>query len=485
MSNTPNPHYTRREFARLAGASLLTAALLPSAAWAEQRNDVSFQRGPYNEAFWHRHFDAERYSAGFHYHHGKQHDLLQLTKLADHEKVDHYFDKSVHDFVAEGKARTGPSMELYAPYTAMMAWKLFRCIDWTHVHHEQTYDIMASQAISWPDKKKWTDRAVRYYLDKMPDVARSIAPLEITMRRAAVMSKPYFTYYRNYYPRSNGEAWIAHWWHPAIYEAQMIAGNDSEQEAAVKATDDTMFAQVYPHRPLRMVLSRELMPRYSRMSPESANIFDNLHMLHGFAFDIMAYEGWSPTQKRDELYRVIAAMAYQPGDEKYVRKFETPYPDLDPRVYQPWMQTFDGEMSRIMKEMMQEMMPLMMPGISDSDKEAVMAQMRLKMMPGFQEGEKAGSLHDALMEVYPQMRMMPGGMEPGKTPQMMVDAMLAGYQEKHGAMLDIGGWPMPSEPSLPPMPAQPVLPAESAVLVPDALAGPAPLPRLAGKERAS
>jgi hypothetical protein len=32
-----------------------------------------------------------------------------------------------------------------------------------------------------------------------------------------------------------------------------------------------------------MVLSREIMPRYSRMSPESANIFDNLHMLHGIA----------------------------------------------------------------------------------------------------------------------------------------------------------------------------------------------------------
>lgn len=204
-------------------------------------------------------------------------------------------------------------------------------------------------------------------------------------------------------------------------------------------------------------------------------------MLHGFAFDIMAYEGWSPAQKRDELYRVIAAMAYQPGDEKYVRKFTTPNPDVDPRVYQPWMQTFEGEMSRIMQEMMAEMMLLMMPGISDTNKAAVMAQFKMKMMPGFQQGEQAGSLHDALMAVYPQMQMMPGAMEPGQTPQMMVDAMLKGYSEKHGAMLDIAPYLMPAEPSLPPMPAQPMLAPETTAIVPDAMIGPAPLPATKGR----
>jgi hypothetical protein len=131
-----------------------------------------------------------------------------------------------------------------------------------HQHHEQTYDIMASQRVPWNKKKEWTDRAVKYYLERNKAVARSVAPLDITMRRAATMMKPYCMYYRNFYPKFNSEAWVAHWWHPAIYEAQMIADNtDGGQEAALKEVNRIMFDEVYKNRPKRMVLSRELMPR--------------------------------------------------------------------------------------------------------------------------------------------------------------------------------------------------------------------------------
>ena len=57
-------------------------------------------------------------------------------------------------------------MEYYGPYTARAAWTLYRAIDWTHMHHEQTYDIMADKGIPWSKKKEWTDRAVWYYLTK-------------------------------------------------------------------------------------------------------------------------------------------------------------------------------------------------------------------------------------------------------------------------------------------------------------------------------
>ena len=83
---------------------------------------------------------------------------------------------------------------------------------------------------------------------------------------------------------------MAHWWHPAIYEAQLVGGNGSNQEVMVAQTNKTMFNQFFAVRPERMVLSREIMPRYSRMSPETANIFDNLHMLHGITYDIMLYK---------------------------------------------------------------------------------------------------------------------------------------------------------------------------------------------------
>ena len=213
----------------------------------------------------------------------------------------------------------------------------------------------------------------------------------------------------------------------------------------------TMFREVLVDRPHRMLLSREIMPRYSRLSPESANIFDNLHMLHGIVYDILAYEGWTRDQKRAELYRFIDAMSYQPGDEKYVRKFSLPHPDADPRIYYDWMKTPEGEMNRIMREMMQEMMPVMMPGgMPPEMHERMMAQFQMKMTDGLQEGEIPGSLHDAMMKIMPDMQMDPETMGPGKTPHKMVEVMLEGWERKYGDMPDVEPYPMERQPVPPP-----------------------------------
>jgi hypothetical protein len=204
-----------------------------------------------------------------------------------------------------------------------------------------------------------------------------------------------------------------------------------------------------------MLLSREGMPRYSRLSPESANIFDNLHMLHGIIYDILAYEGWSLKEKRAEIYRVIKAMAYQPGDEKLAGKFKLPKPDMDPRRYELWMQGFEGEMNRIMMEMHQEMMPLMMPEgkeMSHEMHEKMHAQLRMKLTPDMQEGEIEGSLHDAMMKLMPDMKMDQEGMKAGNAPQKMIDAMLKGWQEKYGSLPDIEPIDMSQDPSAPSLP---------------------------------
>jgi hypothetical protein len=416
----------------------------------EQRNEVSYLRGPYNTAFFDRHNRAFRIGAALHFSHARQHDVLLKTPLSEHERVDAGFDAESVDFAVKLKARTEPSQEMYAPYMARAAWRVFRAIDWTHQLHEQTYDIMASADISWDRKAEWTERSMRYYLEKN-DVAFSPAPLDVTMRRAAVMMKPYFTYFRNYYPKSNNYFYAAHWWHPVIYEAQMIGGNDAEQERAVEETNKAFYSDVLNDRPQRMLLLREAAPRYSRMAPEVANAFDNLHMFHGIVYDILAYEGWTIEQQRDELYRVIKALSYQPGDERLARKFTVPRPEMDPRVYEDWLKGTEGEMSRIMMEMHEEMMPLhlpegktMTPEMHHRMQEAV----KMKLKPGMQEGETSGSLHDAMMAVMPDMKTMPGMDRPGVTPQMMIDAMLRGWMEKHGNMPEVPPMPMDTEPSL-------------------------------------
>ncbi len=420
----------------------------------EQRDRVSYLRGPYNWAFYDRHNGAFSNGAAIHFAHGLQHDVLELTDIDDHGRVDVRTDARYVDMVFD-PPQTEPSMELYGPYIARALWQLYRAIDWTHMHHEQTYDILSDPDIAWHRKQEWTRRSVEYYLHQH-DIPRSPAPLDITMRRAAVMMKPYATWFRTHYPRSNNFFYYAHWWHPAVYEAMMIAGNDDEQDTVVSQTDNTGWNIVIHDRPLRMLLSREIMPRYSRLSPASANIFDNLHMLHGIAYDILAYPHWTIEQKREELYRVIQAMSYQPGDEQYARKFTIPHPDMDPRVYEPWMKSVEGDMNRIMVEMLEEMMPLMMPpgeSMTPEMHQQAMEQLRLKLTPGLQQGEQPGSIADALRTVMPNMQMDPTSSEPGATPQKMIDAMLAGWQEKYGDLPDVEPWPMDREPQAPPRPA--------------------------------
>jgi hypothetical protein len=415
-----------------------------SSMHVEPRNQVAHLRGPYNAAFFNRHHDAFARGAAFHFAHGKQHDVLELTPMDRADHWDRFFEaESVA--VLLNPSRTEPSMMMYAPYVGRGMWKLYRAIDWTHMHHEQTYDILSDRSIPWDQKQSWTDRAVSYYL-KYDSLARSPAPLDVTMRRAGVMMKPYFGAFRNNYSRSNNLFYVAHWWHPAVYEAMMIAGNGPQQEEALAQLDEVMFQQVLGNRPQRMLLSREIMPRYSRLTPESANIFDNLHMLHGIAYDILAYEGWTLEQKRREMYRVLEAMSEQPGDRELARKFPIPDPEPDPRVYADWLKGPQGEMSRIMMEMLEEMWPHMSPDGSGRVPGEVMDQVRMKLTPGMQDGEIEGSLHDAVMQIVPDMQMNPQMMEPGVTPRMMIDAMLQGWQDKHGDMPDVEPWPMDAEP---------------------------------------
>ncbi|RIK99326.1 MAG: hypothetical protein DCC71_20425 [Proteobacteria bacterium] len=372
---------------------------------------------------------------------------MQLTPLARHAEVDTRTDA---DYLAalERPPLTDPHMMLYGPHVGQAIWKLYLAIDWTHQLHEQTYDILMSERVPWQEKARWTERTVRNYLARQPGIARSPAPLDVTMRRAGVMMKPYFTLFRNRYPASNDFFYVAHWWHPVIYEAVMIAGNDAEQDESVLATH-ALTEQVLAERPQRMLLSRENMPRYARLSPAAANVFDNLHMLHGIAYDVLAYEGWSIEEKRREIERVVAAMAEQPGDEQLARRFDLPYPGMDPRRYADWMRPAEGAMTRMMLEMLEEMWPMMSPDGAATPPAEVVEQAKKKLAPGLQPGEIDGSLMDALKELVPGMRMAPESMQPGATPRRMIDAMLAGWQRRHGDTREVEPFPMDEDPALP------------------------------------
>ncbi len=174
----------------------------------EQRTETTHLRGQrhttlfsYNIDFFQRHRPAYLVSSGIHFAHGKQHDVLLLNPFDRHAKTDYDFNLECLAYLYHPPP-VEPQMQLYGPYTSQAAWQLYRAIDWTHLHHEQTYDILSDKSIPWSDKQEWTDRAVDYYLQYM-NIPRSSAPLDVTMRRAGIMMKPYFTRFRNYYPLSN------------------------------------------------------------------------------------------------------------------------------------------------------------------------------------------------------------------------------------------------------------------------------------------
>ena len=161
---------------RLLAALCLLVAAACGGMHLEQRDKVTFLRGPHNYDFYARHNGPFETSAAIHFAHAKAHDVLQLTPK----------DRACyHDaaFNAESVAytydppRLEPHMELYGPYSGRFLWQLYRAIDWTHVHHGETYDILASRQIEWGRKQAWTDKQVRYYLE-MQDQARSPAPLD-------------------------------------------------------------------------------------------------------------------------------------------------------------------------------------------------------------------------------------------------------------------------------------------------------------------
>lgn len=424
--------------------ALAALALGSCSLHVEQRDEIAFRRAGYNLAFYRRHNPSFRTGAAIHFSHAKQHDVLVLTPLAEAARHDERFDRECVAWVMD-PPRMEPKMMYYGPHVGQAAWRLYFAIDWTHAHHEQTYDILSDGDVAWQDKARVTREAVDYYLAKSAR-ARSPAPLELTMRRAAVMMKPYFGAFRNQYPRSATFFYFAHWWHPAIYEAMMLAGNDAEQKSAVDRVQ-ALIPEVMRDRPQRMLLSREVMPRYARLSPESANIFDNLHMLHGIAYAILAYEGWSIDQQRAELYRVVDAMAEQPGDRELATAFDIPHPEMTPFTYEAWMKGYEGSMNQIMEDMMSGMWPMMSPDGSNQVPAAVMDQLRMKLTPDMQPGEQPGSLHDAVMALVPDMKMDMEGMKPGATPKM-ASMMADKWREQAMRKPGVSPMPMAAEPGL-------------------------------------
>ncbi len=329
---------------RTALAILFAGSIAAACQNLEPRNEIRPLRGAYNYAFYKTHPKDFKLTTVAHWAHGSISDVL-LSKPADPQKADQAFYKQSRVFL-ENPAKTEPHQDYVGPDFARLAWRAVHIIDWTHQLHEQLYDIMTDASIPVADKKRWIDRAVDYYLSE-PEMAFSPAPFEeVIMQRVKLTEQPWFKAFRSQWPETTALFWAFHWWHPAVYEAQILHPQPEPQRRAILKIDDLFLDEVLKVPPNRMLLSREVMPRFSRLTPEAANIFDNLHMFHGIVYDILASD--AVTDKRAEIYRMIDLMLYRTGDRERAQEFPTPFPDLDPLVYSRDMKEGGGEMGRIM-----------------------------------------------------------------------------------------------------------------------------------------
>jgi hypothetical protein len=116
------------------------------------------------------------------------------------------------------------------------------------------------------------------------------------------------------YPDINGILWAYHWHHAAVYEALM----ESTPEAQARELDrviDLFVDSVLVSPPDYMPLVAEVAPRFARMFPAAAHIFDNLHMMHDMTNDIMVDERLSRSEKESEISSMLRSQIYATQDD--------------------------------------------------------------------------------------------------------------------------------------------------------------------------
>ena len=313
----------------------------------EQPDEIYRRRAPYLWAFYQRHPENYALTTAAHWAHGAISDIL--LEASKNPTNSHTLDIAFKEqalsllkrpaYVEPTQADVGPAFARLSPLAP-------KIIDWAHELHEALYDIMADDSLSDSERRHYIKIETDYYLDE-PSLAFSPAPLAVIVReRVQLMKQPWFKAFRKAWPQTTQLFWAFHWWHPAVYETQLHYG--PKQSEAVRQIDTLFWNQVLSQPPNRMLLSNEVMPRFSRMAPEAANIFDNLHQFHGIVYDILA----SPLvdDKKSEIYRMIRLMLVRPGDRKLATSQSTAHshPIDDPLNYLERYRRGMGEMGRIM-----------------------------------------------------------------------------------------------------------------------------------------
>ncbi len=280
-------------------------ALGLSACAVPQRDQVYRLPAGYNFRFYDTYDAAARSFYAAHYtHFGAYETLLDYGEDAV-EQMEVFHERAI--WYVENPPKFEPPAEIIAPNWSKMAYETGQSMDWTHMLHSQLYDILTDDRVS--DKKAAGDRAVAYYLSE-PYSAFSTRGYGHRWMEAG---GPWAGTFRRKYPAVNGVLWAYHWHHAAVYEALMESDPErrrQELDRVIAVFTDSVLLDP----PQVMPLTAEIAPRFSRLLPAAAQIFDNLHMMHDVVNDIMADPSFSRRAKEAEIERMHRNMSYAAQD---------------------------------------------------------------------------------------------------------------------------------------------------------------------------
>ena len=212
--------------------------------------------------------------------------------------------------------RFEPAFELIAPKWSRMAYQTGAAMDWTHHLHEQLYDILADDRVE--DKKTAGERAIAYYLSNVRSAFSTRGYGHAFMMGGGSWAGTF----AERYPSVNGILWAYHWHHAAIYEALMEENLERRREAIDRVLR-VFHDSVLVDPPQYMPLTAEIAPRFGEMFPAAAHIFDNLHMMHDVANDIVADATIPLNRKGAEIERILRQMLY--ANQEWVIPPELPH----------------------------------------------------------------------------------------------------------------------------------------------------------------
>ena len=286
-------------------AVLLIALVETSCTGVTPRNSQFYLPGNYNFAFYDTHTRAAQSFYAAHVAHFGIYEVA-LTQGEDATDAFAELETRIRRLVT-APPKFEPPAELIAPGWTRMAHPTGLNMDWTHHLHSQLYDILTDPSVT--EKQAAGERAMAYYLSN-PDVAFSTRGYG---HRWMIGGGTWAGTFVRKYPDINGILWAYHWHHAAVYEVLM----EPTPEAQARELDrviDLFVDSVLADPPEYMPLTAEAAPRFSKMFPAAAHIFDNLHMMHDITNDIMVDERLSRAEKQAEIDRMLRSQIYATQD---------------------------------------------------------------------------------------------------------------------------------------------------------------------------